>query len=402
MDYCKTGRARRHFIFQPCACAALWRVSLQLNLPALARKLAIWIGLSVTTRSGEQSRSSLLDVPVAGEDAILGRVLERAAEDAEWLAVARVLLSVGASGTSMCHGVPLYLFAQDQADKKVRGFNELLAPLLARIGQDVDQWQQPTALLEDRTAECPICFETLWTATPTAFVKLLEGSGESIFHVICAHFFCFDCASQQYMKQQSQQVAEYFCPICRAQAHEVMPMPDIAVNPRLWFQFLDMNQSGQVDQNVAVQALEAMLPIDTERLHDALHDSECGVRWAQGQISELHFWMPGGLLEWVRAHQHDLERAKDRGKAPRLEGDLQDWLRHWDRERRGELDKGQVLRALCEATRISSLETARIQKLKDGIKEIWSEYAVSAGLTRQHCRNGSVAARLQKLAEEVS
>ena len=32
-----------------------------------------------------------------------------------------------------------------------------------------------TALNQDRTAECPICFETLWTATPTAFVKLVEG-----------------------------------------------------------------------------------------------------------------------------------------------------------------------------------------------------------------------------------
>ena len=141
-----------------------------------------------------------------------------------------------------------------QAEKKVPGFNDLLAPLLARIGQDgvgeelvccgknrvldhelsrtvtpfllshfkvvhqffFQSWvfnhvfgmlfhhrctdriwtngdnpqlwwrtrcqQQPQQIIgtagvcQDRTAECPICFETLWTATPTAFVKLVEGA----------------------------------------------------------------------------------------------------------------------------------------------------------------------------------------------------------------------------------
>eukprot|EP00434_Breviolum_minutum_P011791 symbB.v1.2.010406.t1/scaffold657.1/size175864/3 len=244
---------------------------------------------------------------------------------------------------------------------------------------------------------------------PTAMLRIARmrfqtnAGAESIFHVNCAHFFCFDCASQQYMKQQSQQVSEYFCPICRAQAHEVMPMPDIAVNPRLWFQFLDVTRSGQVDQNIAVQALEAMLPIDTERLHAALQDSGFTALWAkQGNISELHFWMPGGLLEWVRAHQHDLDRTKDRGKAPRLQ-DLEEWLRHWDRERRGELDKGQILRALCEVTQTSSLEIARIKRLKDGISAVWKKHRMKGGLTRQICRqNPELAKEFQEVADEVS
>ena len=34
-------------------------------------------------------------------------------------------------------------------------------------------------------------------------------------------------------------------------------------------------------------------------------------------------------------------------------------------------------------------------------RPVFLRYGVSAGLTRQHCRNGSVAARLQKLAEEA-
>lgn len=39
---------------------------------------------------------------------------------------------------------------------------------------------------QDRTAECPICFETLWTATPTAFVKLVEGQLMSTCHMPCS------------------------------------------------------------------------------------------------------------------------------------------------------------------------------------------------------------------------
>eukprot|EP00913_Durusdinium_trenchii_P019900 g18707.t1 len=111
------------------------------------------IGLAVPARSGEQSRSTLLDAPLDGDDSVLGRVVERAVEDSEWLSVARVLLSVGASGTATCNGRPLYLFVQEQAERKTRGFNELLAPLLARIGQDIDQWKQPTALVEDERRE---------------------------------------------------------------------------------------------------------------------------------------------------------------------------------------------------------------------------------------------------------
>ncbi|CAE7717932.1 Mettl21A [Symbiodinium sp. CCMP2456] len=328
-------------------------------------------------------------------------MLERAVEDPQWLNAARILLHVGASTTATLHGQPLLSFVQEQADNNQAGFNDLLEPFLRRLGQDIDPWVQPTALLEDRTAECPICLETLWTSTPTAFVKLVEGGGQSVFHVICAHFFCFDCASQQYMKQQQAQANEYFCPTCRATAHEVMPMPDIAVNPRLWFQFLDVNRSGEIDQNMAVQALEAMLPIDTERLHESIAGGWAA--WAKGHVTENDFFSKGGLLEWIRAHQHDLANAVKRGAAPSLPADdLQDWFRHWDVEHRGTLDKGQVLRALCEASKTSSLETRRIQELKEGITKVWDKYDLSLGLTRQHCKEPKLAADLAALAEKVA
>lgn len=145
-----------------------------------------------------------------------------------------------------------------------------------------------------------------------------------------------------------------------------------------------------------------MLPIDTERLHSALQNQGFAAPWAkQGNISELHFWMPGGLLEWVRAHQHDLDRAKDRGKAPKLD-ELEEWLRHWDRERRGELDKGQVLRALCEVTKTSSLEIERIKKMKEGISAVWKKNHLKGGLTRQLCRQKpQLGKEFQQVVDEV-
>lgn len=401
LEHCPTGKSRRRFLCEEEVCAALWCVSLEKNIPSLASKLAVWIGLSLNSKSAESSRRKLLDVRLNSgvQDSVLARVLERAVEDERWLRVARVLVHVGAAGNSfMATGQPLLLFAQEQADKGKSGFRELLSPLLGKIGQDVDQWTHPTALLEDRNADCPICFETLWTSTPTAFVKIVESGSEISFHVICAHFFCFDCASQQYMKQQSQRVNEYFCPICRATAQEVMTLPDIAVNPQIWFQFLDVQRSGKIDQNTIVQAMEAMLPIDTENLHGAMADGCWSSCSKDGVVTETDFFMPGGLLEWIRGHQHELQRARDRGPSPPLTGGERDvWFKHWDNAKRGQLEKGEVLRALCEASNVSSLETKRVQKLKDGISAIWDRFAIDNGLTRLQCRNAAILEALEAL-----
>lgn len=393
LEHCPTGRARRKLLCIEGTCAALWRVSLCSNLPGLARKLAVWIGLSVSA-SGcaagsptEHSRRHLLDVQLdAGvEDAMLSRALERGMEDERWVKVAKVMVHLGAAVTAgNSSGRSLLLLTLEQADQGRGGFRELLASLLLKLGSDVDHWEHPTVLVEENTAECPICMEVLWTSTPTAFVSFAVAgqSGEGNPHLICAHYFCFDCASQQYMKQLQRQSAgqnaeEFQCPICRAPAREVMPLPDIQVNPRLWFQFLDTNSSGGIDQNTVVQTLEAMLPIDTENLRDALDD---GV-WAEwdkagdNRITEREFFRPGGLLEWVRRHQCELQAAQQRGQAPPL-GEAEVWFRHWDSQKRGRLNRGELLRALCEEARISSLQPRRIEQLKVGIEGVIARHGV--------------------------
>jgi len=246
--------------------------------------------------------------------------------------------------------------------------------------------------------------EVLWTSTPTAFVSFDEsGGGEGNPHLICGHFFCFDCASQQYMKQQSQPNAEFQCPICRAPAREVMPLPDITINPRLWFQFLDVQRQGRIEKNVVIQTLEAMLPIDTENLREALEESV----WAQwdkardDRISEREFFDSGGLLEWVRRHQHDLREAQTRGTSPSLAKEPEKWFRHWDSAKRGRLRRGEVLRALCEAASVSSLEPRRIKCLKDGILGVWERHAVDDLLQRDRFLKAKVSGELEAIIKEV-
>lgn len=428
LEHCPTGKARRLLLCAEGACAALWRVSLDRNLPDLARKLAVWIGLSVSsagcapagfvselsgspssssTAPPPQSRRTLLDVQLDNgvEEAMLSRALRRGLTDDRWVKVARVMVHLGANVTSLdASGQSVLLLVLDKADSGHTGFRELLASLMLKLGDDVDQWDHPTVLVEENTAECPICMEVLWTSTPTAFVSYDQRNGrEQNPHIICAHYFCFDCASQQYMKQQSQNVAEFQCPICRVKAREVMPLPDIAVNPRLWFQFLDVDGQGRIDKNTVVQTLEAMLPIDTEVLREAL-DQNVWAQWDQagdGRITEREFFSPGGLLEWVRGHQHQLRAAQSRGAAPSISSDPEGWFRHWDVAKRGRLRRGELLRALSEEARVSSLEARRIDILKEGLELFFTKHADGDAVLRDRLLSQVAMDEMAALVQRV-
>merc|ERR1712061_154685 len=49
LEHCPTGKARRMLLCADGTCAALWKASLSQNLPNLARRLAVWIGLSLNS-----------------------------------------------------------------------------------------------------------------------------------------------------------------------------------------------------------------------------------------------------------------------------------------------------------------------------------------------------------------
>jgi len=119
-------------------------------------------------------------------------------------------------------------------------------------------------------------------------------------------------------------------------------------------------------------------------------------------IGESDFFAPGGLLEWVRAHQHELEAARARGLAPVLEEEaIEAWLKHWDRSKRGIFTRGELLRALCESANVSSLEVKRIKQLKDGLQLIWEHHANGNSITHDHVLKSKAGEELVKVASEV-
>eukprot|EP00746_Dinoflagellata_sp_MGD_P127392 gnl/MRDRNA2_/MRDRNA2_61986_c0_seq1.p1 gnl/MRDRNA2_/MRDRNA2_61986_c0~~gnl/MRDRNA2_/MRDRNA2_61986_c0_seq1.p1 ORF type:complete len:760 (-),score=139.88 gnl/MRDRNA2_/MRDRNA2_61986_c0_seq1:55-2334(-) len=389
LERCPMVRARKVFLCHPGAAAAIWKSSLDLNHPNLARKFAVWIGLSMEGFDGPYSRRQLLDVSLDGHrggKSMLARVLEKAATDDRWIRVAKVIVHLGAHTNAYLEANrSTLLFTLEYAEQGKPGFPELINSLLEHLGTDIDQWTMPTVLLEERTADCPICFESLWTSTPTAFVSFADGGAggelEAEPRSICTHFFCFDCAGQQVMKQQREGGEQMRCPICRNPARDVMPLPDLTVHPRLWFHFLDQEGNGRLDRNTLVQALEAVLPLDTEKLREALSDYlwETWDQRRDGQITEADFFAPGGLLEWVRGHQHELQTIKERGVAPTLDELPERWFKYWDWKHLGRLRRAELLRALCICSLTSSLETKRVQKLKAEIDAFWNQHCQGQG-----------------------
>jgi len=338
LEHCPT-RARRRLL-DYASCASIWQASLAQDLPELARKLAVWIGLSETN----VARRILLNVRLEDCVDVLSGALSRAEEDERWFITSRVLVRLGAQARGVIHGSPPLFYLLELAESK-NGFKELSDALLSQLGVAIDQWEQPTALRGEEAAECPICLEALWNATPSAFVISDVNNGHEESRVTCAHFFCFDCAVAQYIQQSGKGQNEYFCPICRNPAGEVLPVPDIGLNPRLWYRFI----GGHLDQNTLIQAIEALLPLDTEQLR-VLMEKHLWAAWSGGSdtVSESNFFSPGGVLEWIRGHQHELQAAQERGPAPSLD-EAESWFRHWDGAQRGHLLRGEALRGLCEA-----------------------------------------------------
>eukprot|EP00927_Polykrikos_kofoidii_P029659 TRINITY_DN25619_c0_g1_i1.p1 TRINITY_DN25619_c0_g1~~TRINITY_DN25619_c0_g1_i1.p1 ORF type:complete len:731 (+),score=87.22 TRINITY_DN25619_c0_g1_i1:308-2194(+) len=116
-----------------------------------------------------------------------------------------------------------------------------------------DPWRSPRLLLMECAAECPVCYDPLCTSRPSVLASM---SGSRI----CGHYFCYACARR----------LQSGCPLCRARPQSgpctAIPLPDIEKRPWQWFAMVDADGDGRLEQAEAVKALEAVLPLDAERL----------------------------------------------------------------------------------------------------------------------------------------
>eukprot|EP00929_Paragymnodinium_shiwhaense_P118935 TRINITY_DN90832_c0_g1_i1.p1 TRINITY_DN90832_c0_g1~~TRINITY_DN90832_c0_g1_i1.p1 ORF type:complete len:682 (+),score=121.23 TRINITY_DN90832_c0_g1_i1:117-2162(+) len=272
-------------------------------------------------------------------------------------------------------------------------------------GSISDPWQSPCLLLMEYATECPVCYDPLYTSRPSV---LTSSDGRRI----CGHYFCFSCAQR----------LPSGCPLCRAQAEvgnaKVCALPDVEKRPWQWFAMVDVDRDGRLEQAEAVHALEAVLPIDAERLRRALgievagtsslsregtglellreNSSLSGVAGASGWwkewlgepqsnqsvaagsggISAEAFCAEGGMLQWIVENLGELRKAEQAGEPPELEaGGLEHWFDFWDTDCDGGLSKPELLRALMKTLRVSGVERKRVGAIRSTIEKCFGCWA---------------------------
>jgi len=277
-----------------------------------------------------------------------------------------------------------------------------------KTGSGTDPWQSPRLLLMESAAECPVCYDPLCTSRPSV---LTSADGRRI----CGHYFCYLCAQRLLLG----------CPLCRARAADgvgscrARALPDVEKRPWQWFAMVDVDGDGRLEQVEAVKALEAVLPVDAERLRRALGcrpegdgrlstscsgvaalekplqlalarentttstgSANCWWReWQRdgksaGGISTEAFCAEGGMLQWIVENLGELRRAEKEGEPPVLSHDTMGrWFDFWDSNSDGGLSKSELLRALMKTLRVSGVERRRVGKIRRTIEKCFSLWA---------------------------
>eukprot|EP00929_Paragymnodinium_shiwhaense_P058291 TRINITY_DN2917_c0_g1_i3.p1 TRINITY_DN2917_c0_g1~~TRINITY_DN2917_c0_g1_i3.p1 ORF type:complete len:297 (-),score=72.95 TRINITY_DN2917_c0_g1_i3:97-987(-) len=136
--------------------------------------------------------------------------------------------------------------------------------------------------------ECAICFDYL-PERPASV--LLDASGRRT----CRHYFHYDCA------KSLTAAALRNCPLCREAFWRPEMMPDIRQQPKEWFRTADFGGTMRLTREEVLDALGAVLPIDTNRFENVLLP-ELWKEWDQDSrgIALQEFEEPKhGLLTWV-------------------------------------------------------------------------------------------------------
>mmetsp|Transcript_19398 Transcript_19398/g.57673 ORF Transcript_19398/g.57673 Transcript_19398/m.57673 type:complete len:335 (-) Transcript_19398:37-1041(-) len=251
------------------------------------------------------------------------------------------------------------------------GFFTRRAP--AARGQNLPPVAQ--TVVEQR-AECAICFEPLAGNAATPVCRLVTGSRS------CGHYVHRACA-ERWRAQNS------VCPVCRAPFSELRTFPSID-DARAWFQAVDADGNGRLDQREVAAALKACLAdLDSERF-----DRELPTLWRRwdkngdGTLTFDELFQRDGLVNYVRGayrgHRED-------GEPPPL-SDPRGWFSFWDYDGSNSLDKAEIHRALVKTFGLAG-QYDRISTMADTLNAVWgifdhdgsgdvdrAEFAASGGL----------------------
>eukprot|EP00927_Polykrikos_kofoidii_P075793 TRINITY_DN7224_c0_g1_i1.p1 TRINITY_DN7224_c0_g1~~TRINITY_DN7224_c0_g1_i1.p1 ORF type:complete len:1130 (-),score=146.04 TRINITY_DN7224_c0_g1_i1:144-3533(-) len=300
---------------------------------------------------------------IDGQTCLL-QALENAA-DPQWLRVAERILQqqVNKSGTpTWCRQEILaYAFGQIRAGRPQ--FRLLLTSFFERIhANKIEFFTDPAALGVGGT-ECPICFEPLNRGVAVAFTE----NG----HVVCPHFLCSSCA-RGYANTAWSTGTTLRCPECRRASGRVQPLPLLSEDPLAWLDFLS-GPSGAMARSTLLRALAAILPVDADDLGAAIDDGIVPGAPLAAEVESAEF-LTSDLYAWVWRHESEHRRCISLSPSPSLT-DRAEWFRFWDLEKRGALNRGEVLRAALRSSGVSSLEQQRVDDYRQRIDRAWDRCA---------------------------
>lgn len=203
--------------------------------------------------------------------------------------------------------------------------------------QEMYSIQNDRLNVAERKAECAVCWEPL-VEKPLG-VMLKPGGGRA-----CVHFLHASCADQ--WARSARGTAS--CPMCRADFASVSVLPDFIKDPHAFFDSLDVNSDGGLDQREAFNSLQAILPVDRDSDWLSAHFDSLWVQWdenSDGSVSLAEFLLPeAGLLAYVQANCPTRAMTQPDEVIPSI-ADLSEWFAYWDEDGNGMLDEHELIRA---------------------------------------------------------
>jgi len=163
---------------------------------------------------------------------------------------------------------------------------------------------------------------------------------------VSQHFYNF-AAAQRWLQEKGT------CPVTRKPVRAVVLLPDIRRDPKGWFKLVDMDGDGRLSRKEVLEVFKAQLPIDWRKLE---REAEAGDLWriwdkdGSGFLEENELMGGQGLVAYVTAV---FGGAVVVAAIPDIKNNRNGWFHHFDEDRSGTLEKGEVCRALIKTLGLS-------------------------------------------------
>lgn len=148
-------------------------------------------------------------------------------------------------------------------------------------------------------AVCAICFSPL-CSEPCAVLSFRNGRRT------CGHYFHLRC-TRRMATSSTLAWQPPTCPLCRQPYSAWMPIPDIAKQPRAWFEVVDTDGDSKLSETEVVEACAMLLPVERERVRVHLHRGSPSLwqQWDEASsacVAWDAFRGPSGsLISWLLA-----------------------------------------------------------------------------------------------------